>query len=156
MSAAPRKPIRTGVDVAAPPAVVFAHASDFARAPEVVDAIVKVEMLTEGPLAVGTRFKETRRMFGKEASEVLEVVELEPPRRYVLGAENHGCRYRTEIACEPAPGGTRLSMTFAVEPLTRFARIMTFLMRPMLKSMAKQCAKDLDCIKRAAEADAAR
>lgn len=135
----------------APVEVVFALASDFARAPENVPAIRRVEMLTPGPVGRGTRFRETRVMFGKEATAVLEVLELEPPRRYVLGCEEHGCRYRTELSFEPRGELTLMRMRFEVEPLTRVARVVALLMKPMMRGLAKSCAKDLEAIAGVAE-----
>ncbi len=137
--------------VARPPADVFAAAADFANSPSRISAIIRVEMLTGGPVGVGTKFRETRRMFGKEASEVMTVTEFEPPRRYVLGCESHGCRYRSEIRVEPMGPGSRLVMVFGAEPLTFFAKLMSFLMKPMIRSMAKMCGKDLAELKAALE-----
>jgi hypothetical protein len=141
--------------VAAPPAEVFAKAADFARAPEFIRAIKKMEMLTEGPVGVGTRFRETRIVFKREAAEVMEVAEFDPPRRYVLRCENHGCRYRTEFAFTPNGTGTNVRMTFEAVPLTRLTKVLSFLMKPMIKACAKECAKDLEDIKAAVEARAA-
>ena len=59
--------------VNAPPELVFAKASDFANAPSFIGAIKKVEILTPGPIQAGTRFKETRVMFKREATEEMEV-----------------------------------------------------------------------------------
>lgn len=133
--------------IAASPATVFAAASDVNTWVEVVPAITKIELLTDGPVGVGTRFRETRKMFGKEATEEMEFLEYESPERYVLGAESHGCRYRTEFRFEPVPEGTRLVMDFGAEPLTTGAKVMAFLMKPMMRKMADMCAKDLDAIK---------
>lgn len=141
--------------IAAPPERVFAAASDFANAPGKIAGILRVEMLTPGPLAVGTRFRETRKMFGKEASEEMTVAELEPPRRYVLVAESHGTRYRSELRFEPQGAGTEVAMTFRAEPLTSFAKVMSVLMKPMIKSVGKLCAKDLADLKRSIEGAAA-
>ncbi|MBI5852360.1 MAG: SRPBCC family protein [Planctomycetes bacterium] len=138
--------------IARPPAEVFAAATDFAGAPKRISGILRVEMLTDGPVGVGTRFKETRKMFGKEATEEMTVVEFDPGRRYVLGAMSCGCRYRTEIRVEPAGGGSRIAMEFAGEPLTLLGKVMSFLMRPMFKSAAKLCAKDLADLRTALEA----
>ena len=137
--------------IAAPPETVFAAASDFANAPQRIPGIVRVEMLTPGPVAVGTRFRETRRMFGKEASEVMTVAELEPPRRYVLLAESHGSRYRSELRFEPEGSGTEVVMTFRGEPQTLAAKVMSVVMRPLIKSVAKVCAKDLADLRRSVE-----
>ncbi len=137
--------------IAAPPEQVFAVASDFANVPKAIKGIVRVEMLTSGPVGVGTRFRETRKMFGKEASEEMTVAELEPPRRYVLVAESHGSRYRSELCFEPAGAGTEVVMNFRGEPLTFFAKVMSVLMKPMMKSIAKLCAQDLADLKQSIE-----
>jgi hypothetical protein len=139
--------------IAAPPAIVFARASDFRRAPESISAIVKMDMLTDGPVGVGTRFRETRIVFGREATEEMTVTEFESPKRYTLGAESHGSRYHTELSFVPDGQGTRVTMTFAATPLTFMARVMSVLLRPMAKSMVKMCAKDLDDLKGAIERD---
>ncbi|HVS17875.1 MAG TPA: SRPBCC family protein [Planctomycetota bacterium] len=133
--------------VAAPPERVFAASIDVPRWPEIVPAIQKVELLSSGPVGVGTRFRETRLFFGREATETMEVLEFEPPRRYLLGAESHGSRYRTEFRFEPEGAGTRVVFTFRAEPLTFGAKVMGVLMKPMLKKMVAMCAADLDALK---------
>ena len=47
----------------------FAFVSDFANAPKRIKSILRVNVLTPGPVGVGTRFTETRVMFGREATE---------------------------------------------------------------------------------------
>jgi hypothetical protein len=140
--------------VNAPPPVVFARASDFANAPTFITAIKKVEILTPGPVQAGTRFRETRVMFKREASEVMEVTAFAPPTGYTLTAESCGCRYRTEFRFTPSSGGTDVAMTFEGTPLTFIAKVMGFLMKPMIKMCAKETQKDLDDLARACEAPA--
>jgi carbon monoxide dehydrogenase subunit G len=43
-----------------------------------------MERLDDGPIAPGSEWKETRRVFGKEAFEHFEVVELDEPEKIVL------------------------------------------------------------------------
>jgi uncharacterized protein YndB with AHSA1/START domain len=133
--------------IAAPPAKVFAAAADVQRWAEFVPAIVRTEVLTSGPVGKGTRFRETRTMFGREATEAMEFVEFDAPRTYTIGADSHGCRYRTRFDFHEASGGTRLVMSFHAEPLTFMAKVMAFVMKPLMKKMAEMCAKDLDAIK---------
>jgi uncharacterized membrane protein len=137
--------------IAAPIEAVFALAADFANAPKHVSGIKRVEMLTDGPVRVGTRFRETRVMFGKEATEEMEVVALTPPHGYVLGSETCGCRYRCEIRLTPAANGTDVVMNFDAQPLTFFAKIMCKLMGFMMKSVSKACEQDLEDLKAAVE-----
>jgi carbon monoxide dehydrogenase subunit G len=139
--------------IAAPPEVVFARTTDLRRAPEVITAIVKMEVLTSGPVGVGTRFRETRVMFGREATEEMTITAFEPPKGYTLSAESHGSRYHTELSFAPEGQGTRVTFTFQGTPVTLMARVMSVLMRPMINSAMKACAKDLDDIKAAIERD---
>ncbi|WP_411954496.1 SRPBCC family protein [Alkalibacillus sp. S2W] len=46
--------------------------------------LVRMDRLDEGPIKVGSEWKETRKMFGKEASEHFEVMELQEPEKIVL------------------------------------------------------------------------
>jgi len=133
-------------DVKATPERTFAAATDLRNAPERIRAITKLEVLTDGPVRRGTRFRETRRMFGRDATEEMELVEFDPPRSFVMGCENHGCRYRTLFTFTPIASGTRMEMNFRAEGLTFFARLMGTLMRPFAKKMMSACGQDLDDI----------
>jgi carbon monoxide dehydrogenase subunit G len=137
--------------IAAPPDVVFHYAADFERAPQRIRGIKKVELLTQGPVGVGTRFKETRIVFKREATETMEVVAFDPPRGYTLGAESCGCRYRIQFRFAPANDGTDVELKFDAEPLTFLARLMGFLMGRMIEMCAKESAKDLEDLKAAIE-----
>ena len=139
----------------APAHEVFARATDFENAAAAIEGITKIEMLTDGPVGVGTRFRETRILFKRECTETMEVTEFEPPRRYVLGAGGCGCEYRTEMRCDAqGPNATDLTMKFEARPLTFMGKIMSFVFRPMMKKMVKLCAKDLDDLKQSIEGGA--
>jgi carbon monoxide dehydrogenase subunit G len=138
--------------ISAPPERVFAVISDFARAAERIRGIDRVEMLTPGPVGIGTRFRETRTMFGRPASEEMTVASFDPPRGYQLLAESHGSRYETEFDLSPVEGGTQLRMRFRALPQTLLAKILARLLRGMTKKIAALCAADLDDVKAAIEA----
>lgn len=54
--------VRLSIDIAANPEEVYAIAMDITRWPQHVSAITATEILSDGPLAVGTVFRETRLM----------------------------------------------------------------------------------------------
>lgn len=141
--------------IAAAPERVFALATDFAHAPERIRGIERMEVLTPGPVGVGTRVRETRRMLGKEHTEELEVTAFDPPRSYRVGCVSHGTRYDSELRFEPVEGGTEVAMHFEAVPLTLGARLLSFLARPMLKSVAKECGRDLEDLRVALESPGA-
>jgi hypothetical protein len=137
--------------IAAPPRRVFEVATDLRSAVGRVRAITKMEVLTEGPVRKGTRFRETRTMFGRPATEEMEITAFEPPRGFTMECANHGCRYEMEFRLEPKGTSTELEMMFRVQALTFVAKVMSTLMRPLGKRMVGECAKDLDDIARVAE-----
>jgi hypothetical protein len=143
--------------VRAEPAVVFARATDFARASEVVSSIVACEVLTEGPIGVGTRIRETRRMFGREATEEMEITRFdEAARGYTLECRSNGCHYVSDVdVCEGPDGTSLFRMTFEATPLNLVAKIMAFLTRPLAKKMVEAIGRDIEEIGRACEKDAA-
>ena len=59
--------------IAAPPEKVFRLATDPDRFHEWMPGFVGVERMPPGPLRVGSRWRETRRMMGHEATEEFEV-----------------------------------------------------------------------------------
>lgn len=69
---------------------VFAFATNFDNSTKVMPNVVKIEKLTEGPVGVGTQFKETREIRGKEASAVIEIVDFQPNDRYSVKSELEG------------------------------------------------------------------
>lgn len=79
--------------IAAPLARVFALFTDLEHAAQNIAAIQSLELLTPGPMRKGTRFRETRVMFGKQATEEMEVVDFVPGRSYSVAAESCGARY---------------------------------------------------------------
>lgn len=136
----------------APPEAVFAAAIDFANAPQRITGIKKMEMLTQGPVGVGTRFRETRVMFGKEATETMEVVDFQPGRSYTLAAASCGCEYRTVVSVRPDGSGSEVTFDFSGRPLTFGAKVMSALMGWMMKGACmKAVRQDLADLKAAVE-----
>lgn len=146
--------LETTID--APREAVFAHVVAIARWPAVIRGIETVEMLTEGPVRVGSRFRETRLMHGTRATEEMTVAVLAPPELLVLTAESHGTRYRVEHRLALEGKGTRLALVFAGQPATLLARLLMPLGLLFAGAVRRQIAADLEDLKRAAEAGTRR
>jgi uncharacterized protein YndB with AHSA1/START domain len=143
--------IDISVDIDAPAERVFALMVDIAGWPRIIRAIEHVEILTSGPVAVGTRFRETRMMHGRRATEELTVDALEPPHRFRLIATGHGTRYVATQTIAQTGSGCRLDLVFEAMPLTLFARLFAFLGTLLRGRLAAAMQSDLDDIKSAAE-----
>ena len=142
--------------IQAPPEVVFRLFSDLRGAPERVPAIKKLEVLTPGPIGKGTRWKETRVMFGKEATETMEITAFDPPRGYTAEAHSCGMHYLSSFTFRPEAGGTHVEMNFEGRPETTMGKVMGGIMGWMMKgTMRKLMGGDMDALKAAAEKEPA-
>ena len=140
--------------ISAPIDLVFDTASNFGEADQFIGGITNVEVLTEGDVGVGTRFKETRIMFRREATETMEVVKFDRPYHYALLAYNCGCEYHSSFDFVEKDGGTQVTMNFEGIPKKFLAKVMAFMMGWMLKMVAKECTKDLCDLKNYVESNA--
>lgn len=138
--------------VAASPGRVWESITDLPDLPRVLSGVQRVEVLTEGGFGVGTRWRETRRMLGREATEEMTVTECEPPDRYVTVADSHGMHYVSELSLRPdGPDASVLRMTFSARPSGGRGPglVARLLARFGAKAVSKALAKDLDDIARA-------
>lgn len=149
--------MRLSTHIDAPQEDIFTAASDFEHAADVVSAIDKVEFTAPAadgsPVGVGAKFKETRTMFGKQATEEMEVTEFDPPRAYTLSAVSCGVQYHSRVqVVEETPGssgdGCRLIYDINSKPITLSAKILGPIMGLAMKgAMRKAMEQDLADIK---------
>jgi uncharacterized membrane protein len=96
------------LDIQAPVEQVFSRLSDFKRHSEFSDGLAKVEQLTSGPAAVGTRYRSEETIPGKYVS-YCEITALEEPRRIAWKAwVPHVMRTEWEYRITPSSSGTHL------------------------------------------------
>ena len=140
--------IKTAIQINAPRSDVFNAFSDLNGIESVIDGIQSIEVL-EGPaqMAVGTKWKETRVMFGKEATEVMWVTELDKDERYVVEAESHGTHYRSEYTFTDSKEGTDVTMTFEGKPLSLFSKIMSVMFIFFVGATKKALKQDMENLK---------
>lgn len=100
--------------------------TDIEGSPETISGIDAVERLDDAVgFGVGTKWRETRTMFGKSAEEVMEVTDVVDGQSYVVEANASGVHYRTVMSVAPSPGGgSTISMTFESEPDGMLAKFM--------------------------------
>lgn len=142
-------------NVGAPAARVWEIITDIDRAAERMSGIESIERLDGGTgFGVGTKWRETRTMFGKTATEVMEVTHVEPGRSYTVEADGQGAHYVSTLSVEAADEDrSRVSMTFAAEPDGVVGKIMAATIGKLFQGATRKAIeKDLDDIKAAAEA----
>ncbi len=96
------------------PHEVFDFISAPGNAPKVVPSVKSMIKITEGPTGVGTRYRETRLMRGKEADAELEIVEFEPGRTYAVSNVTQGIESIYRYSFQPEADGTRVELVCEV------------------------------------------
>lgn len=122
---------------------------DLQAAEKWMQGLVGIERLDEGEMKVGSEWKETRKMFGQEASEYFEVVELDEPNKivyYVDGARGTTGKgeYIYTYLLTSVGDKTEVTLQGEIKGLTGLTKLFGKLMKG---TFAKACAKDMDALK---------
>lgn len=118
-----------------------------------LSGILALERLDAGTeFGVGTRWNETRKLFGRESTEELEVTAIDPGKSYTVENESGGVRYTTVFVVSPRGDGSVVSMSMESEAVTTSGKLMAVVTRLVSGSIRKMLATDLDDIAAAAEA----
>ena len=119
--------------VARPPKEVFDFIAASENAPKIVHSVTSMVKLTEGPVRVGTRYRETRLMHGKEQQAELEIVEFEPTQKYAMQNVTSGIETTYRYNFQPERDGTRIDLVCEVK-----ANGIKKLMLPLVASILKK------------------
>lgn len=160
------KPLSVVVTIDAPASVVWSVLTDLEGTAALLQGVQGIERLSaDTGYQVGTRWRETRVMFGQEASEEMTVVEVEPERRTVLHAQSHGMKYVSGFELRPVrdelgePAQTQLVMRFEGEGVEHglLQRFLTAATGPLGAAASKKAMRqDLKDIAAEAERRAAQ
>ena len=136
----------------APVERVFEVFADFPNAARHVDGIEKIEMLTSGPVGVGTRFRETRIMFGRPSTEEMKVTEFSPSQRYTVTADSCGAHFESTFRFTSQGDATQVDMELNTRANSLFAKLMSPLGLFMMGSMKRMMEADIQQLKSHCEA----
>jgi uncharacterized membrane protein len=90
---------------------VFAFTHDLANNALWQTTMVEIEPLFDGPLRVGSQWREVRRFLGKRIETVLELTEYEPNTRSAVRMVSGPVPLSGSYRYEPVDGGTRFTIT---------------------------------------------
>lgn len=127
--------------------------TDIENAASRISGLQDVEILdrpAEG--IVGLKWKETRTLFGKTATETMWITDSVENDYYDTEARSHGSIYRSKIRLSEQNGGTGLVMEFGAEAESLVAKILSATMGFMFKGATqKALQQDLEDVKAAVE-----
>ncbi|MEX2430600.1 MAG: SRPBCC family protein [Dehalococcoidia bacterium] len=139
----------TEVHIAASPERVFQALTDLDGARHWMQGLVDMEKTTDGPFGVGTRWKETRRMYGKNATEHFEVTSCEAPEKLMLrvdgskGSTGKG-EYRFDYVVSPEGDQSHVAVSGLIDLPGLFPRLFG---RLFIGSFKRAIYKDLHAMK---------
>jgi carbon monoxide dehydrogenase subunit G len=111
--------------IGAPAERVWAAATDVAGACERMSGVERIELLSDGPFGVGTRWRETRIALDQRPTEEMLVVDCDPPRRIVLEVRGGDSVSRAVTTLVPAgPATTDVEVTFESTPRSVAGRLL--------------------------------
>lgn len=127
--------------------------TDIENSATTVSAIEQIEVLeTPESGLVGLKWRETRTMFGKSATEVMWITEASENEFYDVRAESHGTVYQSRVSIVDEGGRRILKMDFNGEPQGLMAKLMSATLGWMFKGATeKALLKDLEDLKSVVE-----
>ncbi|WP_299520056.1 SRPBCC family protein [uncultured Serinicoccus sp.] len=107
--------VRVERRVEAPAGAVWEVITDLDHAQERLSQVTDLHVITPGPYAIGTGWRETRRMMGASDTQEIWVVDNDPERRTETEARSGNTTYRTVMTLEPLAeaDATLLSVHFS-------------------------------------------
>jgi hypothetical protein len=129
--------------------IVWKAITDIENCESMISGILRINILNKPSSdIVGLKWEETREMFGKEATEIMWITESEVNEYYCTRAESHGSVYITKLSLKTSDNSTLMTMSFNGIPHSFIAKVLSFVMGPLIKkSMKKALTKDLEDIK---------
>lgn len=102
------------ISIDAKPEDVYAYVADLTKHGEWSENL-KVESVSGGAVGVGSEYRSTGRMMGREIENHVRVVEYEPPTRFSFTADDGKTEFRQEFTFSSGNGGALLERRVSVE-----------------------------------------
>lgn len=99
---------------------------------------VTVQRLTGSGFRVGTRWRETRRMLGRDSAQEWEVTLVDEPTRYTCVSQGMGADWVFDQFLVPDGTGTRLFYDFSLTPTSTASRATIAGTWPVLGAMMRR------------------
>ncbi len=108
--------ITHSITIEAPVEFVFSFLANFENRPRFEYGVSKVERLTDGPIGVGTHFREVRKFMGRETTTVHELVEYVRERTISFRSISGPMPVEGTYSVNPLGESTRLTFTLVISP----------------------------------------
>ena len=145
--------VESQVTINASKEAIWARITDFDNAAKTIKAIDNIEILespTEG--LVGLKWRETRTLLGKTATEEMRITDADPSSFYTARAASNGFVYLTTVSIADQGSSNALSIRHESKPQSLILKLLSVPLGLVFKGVAKKAfLKDLNDIKAAVE-----
>jgi hypothetical protein len=124
--------------------MVYKTISNISIYSKAVSNIKKFEFISDIQSGVGTRFRETRLMKGREVTTELEVTEYIENDHIRMVADSHGTVWDSVFFVKSVEGYTELKLTMDAKAYKLLPKLMNTIMKGLIK---KGVEKDMDAVK---------
>ena len=139
--------ITTSLEIDRPATEVFGYFSDLDNRPRWIGVLERVVRDPNEPVRVGSRWREVNRMWGLRFTVDVELIDLEPDRRWIDRVSTGPVPMELGFTFEPRGGSTALHGFVDLQASGPF-RALVPLMRPVLR---RQLRGDMQRLKREVE-----
>jgi uncharacterized protein YndB with AHSA1/START domain len=129
------------LDIARPPAEVFAYLTDVSKLPEWQSSATEAEI--DGAVRKGARIRERRRFLGRDVRTELEVTDYRPPERFVLASRGGPVSFSIDHRLAATGDETRLD----VEVDVKVGAMMRIAAQGPLKVAEREFRQDFERLK---------
>jgi len=137
--------IEAGVDIARPPAEVFAVVTDVAHHPDWSSGVQRVTDLSDPTATPGTTWTQFSRILGRQFEVHAKVIGYVPERRFEFSVDKPA-RIEMLWRLQPTPEGTHVTLSAKGEAGMYYA-----LVRPLTGALRDALAADLARLKKRLE-----
>ncbi|WP_108672439.1 SRPBCC family protein [Peribacillus acanthi] len=127
---------------------VFSFTINMENSNKIMPNVKQTEKITEGPLAEGTKFKETRVIRGREAAAIIEFIKLIPNKAFSVKSVTQGIEVIYHYRFNEVAEGTKVDFECEVNA----SGIMMKLIKPLfIKILKKEDGDHLKNLKKVVE-----
>ncbi len=112
---------------------VFDFVADERNEPRYNPKMRRAELISQGPIGVGTRFRAETASMGRAVQMVIEFTGFERPRRIEETVHMSSMDLQGTMTFDPVPEGTRMRWAWDLKP-----RGMLKVMRPLVAQMGRR------------------
>jgi uncharacterized protein YndB with AHSA1/START domain len=126
-------PIEGEITIAQPPEAVFDFVADERNEPRFNPQMKSVELVSSGPIGIGTRFRAEVASRGRPLEMVIDFTDFERPRRLSSTTRMPAMDIRGTLTFDPVPEGTRMRWHWELAP-----RGLLRLLAPLVARMGRR------------------